>query len=177
MAPRPESVTQRRRVVSDADIAWAAGLFEGEGCIGIWWPPSKAEHWKHPQIRLSVAMTDRDVVEEFCRVVGCGTVGPEKRLRPPQTKTVHVWTIGNRDDVERILLALLPRLGSRRKDKALTALAEIAARRAELFRTCEGCGTTFEAKRELARYCTEPCRMRTYHAKYRGVPVAERATA
>lgn len=170
------SLIRLRSVVSEVDIAWAAGLFEGEGCIQIWVPPSQSERWKHPQVRLSVAMTDRDVVEKFCRIVECGKVSPEQRRRPPR-KNVYIWTIANRDDVERILLELLPHLGSRRTDKALAALAEIRQRRAELTHTCEGCGVEFEAKREFARFCSEPCRMRTYHAKYRGVRVADRVVA
>lgn len=122
-------------------------------------------------------MTDRDVVEEFCRVVGCGSVGPEKRLRPPQTKTVHVWTIANRDDVERILLALLPHFGSRRTEKALTALAEIKQRRAECIRTCDFCGVEFEAKRELARFCSTAHQQGDYYERHGNVRVSERAVA
>lgn len=45
------------------DEAWAAGLFDGEGSVGA--------------DRLQLKMVDRETVERFRDVVGCGTVyGP-----------------------------------------------------------------------------------------------------
>lgn len=117
-------------------------------------------------------MTDRDVVEEFCRIVGCGKVSEEQRRRPPR-KNCWYWTIGNRDDVERLLRAFYPRLGERRRAKADEALAEIA----KSVRACEECGESFKAHKSDRRFCSTPCQMRAYHAKHRGVRVSERAMA
>lgn len=160
------------------DIAWAAGLFEGEGCIGIWWPPSTVGRRMQPQIRLQVMMTDRDVVERFCHIMGCGKVSLEQNRHPPR-KNCWYWTIGNRDDTERILRMLYPWFGERRRAKADEAFAEIDRRNADLHRTCDGCGEQFVAATHgpTRKFCTEPCRMRTYHAKYRGVRVSERTAA
>lgn len=126
--------------------------------------------------RLSVVMTDRDVVEEFCRIVECGKVSLEQRRTPPR-KNCWYWTIGNRNDVERILTMFLPRLGSRRTGKALLTLAEISKRRAECIRICERCGVQFESTRDLARFCSTPCQQADYYAKHGNVRVSERATA
>lgn len=54
----------------EAKIAWAAGLFEGEGTIIIRTRPED-------QIDVQLGMTDKDVVDRFCEIVGVGKVhGP-----------------------------------------------------------------------------------------------------
>ena len=54
------------------NIAWAAGLFEGEGTIIIRKRPED-------QIDLQLASIDRDVIKTFRKVIGFGAVyGPYK---------------------------------------------------------------------------------------------------
>ena len=48
-------------------IEWAAGLFEGEGCM-TW---RDKEH-KRPYLKLT--MTDFDVVQKFAEIVNCGSL-------------------------------------------------------------------------------------------------------
>jgi hypothetical protein len=49
------------------EIAWAAGLFEGEGTITIC----------GGSLHLRVQMTDLEVLERFCQIVGTGKIyGP-----------------------------------------------------------------------------------------------------
>lgn len=52
---------------TEADIAWAAGLFEGEGAIC---------QDKKGRVRLSLKMTDFDCVRRFAEVVGGRVYGP-----------------------------------------------------------------------------------------------------
>lgn len=64
--------TMAQRESHEREIAWAAGLFEGEGCVYI----SKQ---KTPQPRLQIRMCDRGPLDRFCLVVGQGKVyGPYK---------------------------------------------------------------------------------------------------
>ena len=57
------------------DIAWAAGLFEGEGCVTI----STVDGRKYLLASVSMHPRDRDVLERFHRIVGVGTLcGPHK---------------------------------------------------------------------------------------------------
>ena len=49
------------------DIAWASGVFEGEGCIHVY---SDHDH----SVRLVVNMTDQDVVERLGRIFRVGQV-------------------------------------------------------------------------------------------------------
>lgn len=147
----------------DVDIAWAVGLFEGEGCIGIW---KTQKGRKLPLIRLSLEMTDRDVVERFCEVVACGRVtGPHVYKRPTNRKPTYGWLISNRADVERILLMFQPWLGERRSSKAQEVLAEIA----KLNMQCEHCGKAFRSHRILSRFCSSRCRSQSYYLAHRPV--------
>lgn len=140
--------------MTSADIAWAAGLFEGEGSICIF----EQKHHVLPFLRLAIVMTDRDVLERFCGIVECGRVtGPHRHgNRPAHHKPIFSWGIGNRPDVERILLAFYPWLGERRLAKAHEALAEIA----RLDMECKNCGEPFRAHRLDSEYCSVKCRNR-----------------
>lgn len=142
--------------MENADIAWAAGLFEGEGYITLM--RVKARPDSLHLIRLGITMTDQDVLERFCRAVECGRVtGPHRHGdRPAHHKPVYRWGIGNRADVERILVAFLPWLGERRAAKANEMLAEIA----KLDRECKNCGKAFRARRSDAQCCSVKCRNR-----------------
>jgi len=96
------------------DIVWAAGLFEGEGCI----------HFKtdRPNQRvLSISMTDKDVMERFVDVVGYGNLnGPY--MSKLSTKPFWKWQLYKGTEVLRILKMFLPHFGKRRSEKALEAL-------------------------------------------------------
>ena len=135
-----------------AEIAWAAGLFEGEGCISTF----RQKHHVMTHVRLYVQMTDRDVLEKFCRIVECGKVGPERRYGRPHHKPSYVWQISNRADCERILLAFRPWLLARRGAKADEVLAEIA----KMDRHCRNCGEPFRARRLDMHFCGTKCRNR-----------------
>lgn len=94
-------------------IAWAAGLFEGEGFL--------CTH-RGTAIRAGLSMTDRDVVERFAAVVGCGHV----RLKEPQRghwKAQYLWNVCRVDDVRELIHAFWPYLGERRRKRAAELLA------------------------------------------------------
>lgn len=97
-------------------VAWAAGLFEGEGCIYIGKPYARKSNRK---ITASLSMSDEDVVNRFCSIVGKGSV---IRVPKGQYKPAFCWVAGKRRDVESILNKFLPYLGERRKAKAREAL-------------------------------------------------------
>jgi hypothetical protein len=72
---------------SEAEIAWAAGLFEGEGSIT--WPRGE---W---DVRLQVKTTDQDVADRLLTILGGRVNGPyqynvEGR---PARKPFWVWMV------------------------------------------------------------------------------------
>ena len=104
-----------------ADIAWAAGLFEGEGCFNAY---LRGE--KHG-VQMRLGMTDGDVIAHFAAVVGRGkTRGPIMSTHPNH-KPIFEWYSTTAADVKDLIDILLPWLGARRRARALEvrAVAEL----------------------------------------------------
>jgi hypothetical protein len=108
-------------------MAWAAGLFEGEGTVRA------VSNQKHPyaSIRLQLRMTDEDVVKRFAEVVGCLRVnGPyTNRDGSLGNKPMWYWQTSRQDEVKRILIDFWPYLGKRRQAQAQEALGLWGTRR------------------------------------------------
>lgn len=99
-------------------VAWAAGLFEGEGSVILYRPHGRAPH---PRIQLS--STDEDVIRRFAAVVGRGRVyGPyqKKDSRLPRFD----WTTGSWLNCAEIAGRLWPYLGERRRAKMREVLGD-----------------------------------------------------
>lgn len=94
--------------LSEAEIAWMAGLFEGEGCI--------LKHNGENSIRLQLQMDDQDVIERFYALVGFGKVG----IRPNGRS--WCWASGAVNEVRQLLILMLPWFGERRSVRTLWAL-------------------------------------------------------
>lgn len=95
---------------SEAEIAWAAALFEGEGCL----------HCSKTGLVLGLAMCDEDVVQRWGRIIGAGRM----RCEPPRgsgTKPQYHWAVYKIADVEAICFRLRPWLGTRRCQQFDTA--------------------------------------------------------
>ena len=101
----PEQTGQR-------SIEWTAGLFEGEG----WLCRNGRYSWE-----LAIEMTDKDVIEEFHRVMGKGMVyldyNKPSRIKLGRTKLLNKWRSGNREELYSLIKSLYPYFGSRRRSK------------------------------------------------------------
>lgn len=94
----------------DCELAWAAGLYEGEGCT----------RFNGTTAVMKLAMVDRDIVEAFHRVVVAGKIyGPYKR----STQVQHEWVLNGWDRVASLYEQLKPWLGRRRREQAETVLS------------------------------------------------------
>ena len=105
-------------------IAWAAGLFEGEGSIvsfGV---------RKH-QRSLTLAMTDEDIVLRFAATIGVGKIyGPygyasSTSRRREHHKQYWRWSVSDKEGVIAAVSALLPFMGARRKAKMVEAIEAV----------------------------------------------------
>ena len=85
----------------ESDIAYLAGLFDGEG--SIYYKKTKQIRHKRPGkpvhniwvIRMEIAMTDQSVLIWLHEVLKCGTLGPRK-VRPGRKKQWR-WRCTHRD--------------------------------------------------------------------------------
>lgn len=98
-------------------VAWAAGLFEGEGSFGL-------KSSRYPV--ASLGMTDEDVVRRFHDVVGVGQVyGPfnhGRQAENPTYKPHWQWQIQSFEGVQFLAGMFWPWLGFRRKEKVTEVL-------------------------------------------------------
>lgn len=113
-----ERVTAEVSTSSDAQVAWAAGIFEGEGCVYVLRRRGRAD-----RVVLAVAMTDLDVIERLRDVFGCGSISSERRR--DGRKPIYRWNTSARGDVERVLALITPWLMSRRQARIAEAVAEV----------------------------------------------------
>lgn len=95
------------------EIAWLAGLLEGEGCFCLRANGSSF---------INCSMTDEDTVRRVHEITKAGTV-TTPALRPG-CKQVWAWRTGAREDVIRICNAVLPYMGQRRSAKIRELLAD-----------------------------------------------------
>lgn len=101
-------------------VPWAAGLFEGEGYVGV------NNNYKYPHGTLQLGSTDSDIVYRFHSIVGMGNVyGPFYRGpgKVKERKPIWKWSANGWDKVERLFLLIGPWLGKRRTEKFEEVLA------------------------------------------------------
>ena len=98
---------------SDIEIAWAAGLFEGEG----WATWNTRKHGQY-MAYLGVRMTDKDVLQTFHKIVGeRGTIcEPKDKTFPSNYKKTYQWGAQGKTAVE-IATILYPYMHERRKTR------------------------------------------------------------
>lgn len=87
------------------DIAWAAGIIEGEGTFSIGKDRTKS---------VIVRMTDKDVVLRLRSIFGGNFTGPHVYLSAPGRKPLYRWSVSRREEVVELLRAILPHMGERR---------------------------------------------------------------
>jgi hypothetical protein len=108
----------------ETNVAWAAGLFEGEGSImhGSYLRPTGSVATRR---RLSMESSDEDVMRRFTAIVGAGSIH-EVPGRKSHHKLMFKWETARWADIERILQSFMPYLGERRAEKARELLADPA---------------------------------------------------
>jgi hypothetical protein len=94
------------------DRAWAAGFFDGEGCFSLASRGSRAV--------ATISQVDREVLDRFARIVGCGVVyGPHQGNPLTHQQPFYSWRVGSRADFDHVVAVLWPWLGSVKRGAAL----------------------------------------------------------
>jgi hypothetical protein len=107
---------------SFVDVAWAAGLFEGEGSF-IAAERRDARGYMYRSTAAQLTSPDLDVLERFADVVGFGTVTGPYGGEQAHWKQYWTWTTSAAPDVIAVIDLLLPYLCSRRRAKAVEVRA------------------------------------------------------
>ena len=114
-------------VLSETDIAWIAGLLEGEGTFGL--DARSVRRSKvstaPPAPYIKIAMTDEDVIQRFSGLVKKSYFSPKRGTKTG--KKVYIVHIGDRETLNSLLPKIYPYLGKRRQpqvQKCLDALTD-----------------------------------------------------
>ncbi len=102
-----------QKYIDENEVAWAAGLFEGEGYIG---------QRLNGQWQLEIQMTDVDVVKHYASMYGIN-VRPHDRRDRPNSKVIFRAATCKRDLIFKIVSDFYPYLGERRREKCDEFLA------------------------------------------------------
>ncbi len=131
---------------SEVEIAWAAGLFEGEGCLTF-------SNSQQKFATASINMVDFDVVERFALLCGVGSVYRERQQEARGWKPQLKWSASGIEAVG-VATVLLPHFGDRRRKRA----TEILEWYEETYlRECSECDQVFISRRRNALYCSRTC--------------------
>ncbi len=108
----------------ETELAWAAGLFDGEGTLGAYprkrLNGQKAIKWT---IQARLAMVEHEPVRRFHEIVRVGTVNP-RHIDKPNCRSQLEWQAGS-NNVVRVLNKLMPYFVAKREQAEL--LLELVA--------------------------------------------------
>jgi len=105
------------------DVAYCAGLFEGEGSVhtvGYYYANGEKRVRKTPQIKVQMAMVDREPLERFASVFGGrihGPYAPSKYGHPDHHQAIHQYMLDSQVGARDALSAMYPYLSPRRRSK------------------------------------------------------------
>lgn len=105
-------------MITPEQIAWAAGLIEGEGSIQSAVRSRRGSNGEPLlYVRIRVVMTDRDVLERLASIFGGTAVVEYRNLQGLGTKQLYRWEIGTRAAVTEVCDLIYPWMGSRRREQ------------------------------------------------------------
>jgi hypothetical protein len=111
--------------LSDINIAWLAGLLEGEGSFGLDRRPQK--RYNHstapPGAYIKIAMTDEDIICRVAMLLNKNYFSPSRLTKTG--KNVYICHIGDRTTLIYLLPKLLPYMGKRRQKIIQECLVEL----------------------------------------------------
>lgn len=88
---------------------WAAGFWDGEGCLSVTVRPGTASV---PRIVAQIAQVDREVLDRFAAAIGIGSInGPYKQTNP-NAQDYYCWRVEGLANLSVLKEAIYPYLGS-----------------------------------------------------------------
>jgi len=143
--------SKRARFATELELAYIAGLFDGEGCIQLIAFTTKTG-WRLDSIRATVKMCDQQAIALIVEVFG-GTVSMVRRTLPHRDQ--YAWHLYSRRETMEFLTAIRPFLrikgpqvdvaeqfnttftGHNRKGRGSKVPVEVVERRLRLIDDCK----------------------------------------
>lgn len=142
--------------VSETEIAWLAGLLEGEGSFGMITSHVAGKAYRYPKIVVN--MTDRDVIARVAANFGNSVyVMPRPKNRPTHKQQWRAQVSGSA--AAEWMRRLYPWLGSRRRARIDEVLTEYAQLVPTAVRRSEACAAAASERRRVGgRFAAEAAR-------------------
>jgi hypothetical protein len=115
------------RDMSEVELAWLAGLLEGEGSFLVVRGAGRVGQ-SVVRIKITLQMTDRDIVERAHRLTGVGRLFDKLTKQKEYHKNTFIWALSAMESTYLLMKRLLPHMGERRSAQiqvCLTAVDEI----------------------------------------------------
>lgn len=106
----------------EIQVAWFAGLFEGEGCLGYY--PDKRRP-STGSVRLYIESTDKDIIDKLTPLWGGKVWESNYPSKPAHCKDSWRWGVSTRQGVRDIIKEIYPYLSDRRRAKCDEVLQQI----------------------------------------------------
>lgn len=116
------------------DLAWMAGLLEGEGHFGKWSKTTKNGLYTYPVYRIGCNLTDLDVLQRLHQLAGVGRLSGQQTPQKPQHSPFWRWMVNKKADVYALCVALLPYMGERRSARLREIIASYESRPSKAWR-------------------------------------------
>jgi hypothetical protein len=111
--------------LTETDVAWIAGLLEGEGYFGI--DNRSKDRYEisktPPSPFIKVSMVDEDIIQRLSRLLDKPYFSPSRKtVTGKQVYTLH---IGEKEKVLSILQQILPYMGVRRGERITECISHL----------------------------------------------------
>jgi len=113
--------------MTDFELGWVVGILEGEGCFFVT-TRSTPKYGPYVYARVTVCMTDRDVLERLRKVTGVGVLERVRARKDPRHKPISQWIVCRNQEAIELMVAVYPHMGTRRQAKIREVLAQVEKR-------------------------------------------------
>jgi hypothetical protein len=106
--------------ITEAEVAWVAGVLEGEGYFGVY----RARGGSQTRLTVACEMTDEDVIRRLREITGLGSIHVGK-TRDPNWKPTWRWSVQSVEGAQEVARAVRPWMGARRTARIDEMLAVV----------------------------------------------------
>jgi hypothetical protein len=110
------------RQMTEVELAWVAGLLEGEGCFFPIEYKTKG-YGPYTYARVAVLMTDVDVLQRLQEFTGIGHFNGPTPRKDPRHKPIWHWVASKNKESITLTKAVYPLMGERRRARIDEVLA------------------------------------------------------
>lgn len=94
--------------LTETDLAYIAGIFDGEGCIGYYRTSKTGTPYYHALVNIT--MTEGMLVNKLPELFGFGKVSIHKAKPDQNRRTAYQWQVGHKKQVQKFLESIRPYL-------------------------------------------------------------------